>query len=363
VAAPTLAVLGALDAALCYATGLLVLFAAPGRPTNRVLAALLAFEGTAMLGAGTGAPTWGSDPGWRAGMAGLFAVSMGALPALYLLVLRELDTPLVRPLRARLMTPLLLAAALGGAWINLLHSPYPDGETAVNQRTYFLLGLTNVLGLVAALHAWSRTPVGSPARRRARLFALAFGVRDGIFVLFMVSAMLSPAGMGARLFDAPLVIFSPLLFVPLLAYGILRGQLLGIELIVKRGLARALVVGAFVVVFFAASEGTERLVAARYGTLGGLFAAAALAVALVPLQRGADRLVDRVMPGVEPSPEYLQARRLELYRAAVESAHESGGVSEKERETLARLRAKLGIEERVAERVERDVLSAAAPRA
>lgn len=352
-------ILGLLDAALCFSVALFVLFAAPGRTTNRVLAALLFFEGSTMLGAGLSVPGGIGDATWIPGMAGIFSVSVGALPALYLLVLRELDTPLVRPLRPRPVVVLLLLAAAWGAWINLANSPYPDGETSVNQATYNIVALTTLAGLVVSLHAWARTPQGSPARRRARLFALAFGVRDGLFVAFMIGALLSPASTGPRWLDAPIVLYGPLLFVPLLAYGLLRAQLLGIELVVKRSLVRAMVIATFVLVFFAASEATERLVASRYGAVGGLAAAGALAIALRPLDRIAHRLVDRAMPGIEPTVAYYDARKLELYRAALESAHESGGISEKERDSLARLQAKLGVPATEASRLEREVTGAA----
>lgn len=67
------------------------------------------------------------------------------------------------------------------------------------------------------------------------------------------------------------------------------------------------------------------------GTILGLLAAGAIVVGLRPVQRLAERFASSVKRGVEDTPEYVEARKLDVYRAAVESAVEGGRITEKER--------------------------------
>lgn len=351
---PALA-LGLADLLLCHAAALFVLFSAPGRRENRLLASLLFFEGTVALGAAVGLLGRVPMPD-IAGFAGVFAVSVAALPPLYLLLLRDLPTPLARPLRPRAVVALVIAGGALLVWANLMWPPFPF-EHDLTRATYRVLLAVNVLALVLAADAWRRAPRGTPQRRRARLFALAFGARDLVFVVFMLSSILSSRGMGARVLDVPLTFYGTLLFVPLLTYAIVRAQVLGIELTLKRGIRRGLVVAAFVLAFVVAAEVGERAFAARFGPAAGLGAAVLLGFALRPLDRAAERLAEALMPGVAPTAQYVDARKLELYRAALESAVESGGISEKERDSLARLREKLGVPAHAAAKLENEVVA------
>ncbi|MHB8604601.1 MAG: hypothetical protein ACYDCK_05040 [Thermoplasmatota archaeon] len=56
--------------------------------------------------------------------------------------------------------------------------------------------------------------------------------------------------------------------------------------------------------------------------------------------------------------EVVEVAKLEVYKAAVESAFEAGGIDDKERRMLAGMRRKLGLRDLDAEAVERDVREA-----
>lgn len=54
-------------------------------------------------------------------------------------------------------------------------------------------------------------------------------------------------------------------------------------------------------------------------------------------------MTNRLMHSVQNTPEYLDVRRLEVYRAALEGAFEDGLITDKERSILDHLRDSLGI--------------------
>lgn len=147
----------------------------------------------------------------------------------------------------------------------------------------------------------------------------------------------------------------------LIAYGLLKFQLFGIDLTVKTGLKRSTIVGAFVAVFFLVSEGVELVVSGNLGTAAGLAAAGAMTAALRPLERGAQHLADQVMPGVEPSGSYLDRRRLDVYQAAVERAARDRKLDDRERDVLATLADDLGVGRQEARRIEQDVFRSIKP--
>ena len=84
---------------------------------------------------------------------------------------------------------------------------------------------------------------------------------------------------------------------------------------------------------------------------------AAIVLALKPVQRFAEGVANRLMGGVQDTPEYLRARKHQVYRAALEGAVADGVISVRERSILRRLQQELGISEREAARAERDVRS------
>ena len=141
-------------------------------------------------------------------------------------------------------------------------------------------------------------------------------------------------------------------YVVVLAYGVLRAQLFDIDLklrfALQQGTVGALIAGAFLV----ASEVLERLFPVD-GMALGLLLAFLVAVLLKPMQAVAHHTANHLVPGIQATPEYLDRRRLTVYKAALEGAYEDGEVTSKERSILRTLREQLGIDEREAVDLER----------
>ena len=112
--------------------------------------------------------------------------------------------------------------------------------------------------------------------------------------------------------------------VPLIAYGILRTQLFDIDLRIRWTIKQSTLAAA--VVFF-----------------------------MTPLQRFAERVASTAMPNTQNTPEYAAHRKLQAYEAAVAEALQGGGVSQKERALLTRLRDSLGVAPADAETLEREL--------
>lgn len=133
-----------------------------------------------------------------------------------------------------------------------------------------------------------------------------------------------------------------------LAYLVLRQQIFDIDVKVKRAVAQGLIAAAFVAAFILGSQGSVALGAPTAAPIAGVAAMGLLGLGLGPLQRQAERLADAVLPGVDDSADYLNMRRLEVYRAALDQALNAEGrfVSTKAEAQLAELRAQLQVTDR-----------------
>ena len=109
---------------------------------------------------------------------------------------------------------------------------------------------------------------------------------------------------------------------------------------------------------FIISEGADRLLSAELGDGIGLFAAALVVFFLAPLQRFAERIASVAMPNTKNTPEYAAFRKMQVYEAAVAEALQEGGISQKERSLLARLRDSLDVSESDAEAIELELQTA-----
>lgn len=284
------------------------------------------------------------------------------------LFLGTLATPLAAPMRAR-AAPYVVGGLALACIVALFLRPtlYIRGMRPFPHTTGFefgngplwnafglLLAFTLLYGLACAVDAWRRAPRGI-ARKRAGTFAVGFGVRagtDAIVILYLTTV----GDLDALLPTLVNFVSQPLAALFLastIAYGILRFQLLQIDLRIKRGIRGGALAALFVATFFAATELAQILLSETLGPVIGVVAAAALAFFLHPLQRIADRVAETAMPGVQATPQYLAYRRLEVYREAFEGLAADGTLTPKERATLERLRAKLGIPEADAAALER----------
>lgn len=292
--------------------------------------------------------------------------------AAYPWLLRVLDTPYTRWCRKPrvlgvwttlwLLDALVLAVGFYGA--SLLGQPPAEDSPLVFLAFPAFPGvlILSALALLASIHAFRVTPAG-PARERARAFMYAFGARDLLFLLGIVlnysSGAFGSAEEGVLSLSAVLNALGTLVYVPLLAYGILKTQLFDLDLKLKVGISRGTVVTFALIVVLGAAKVAEFYLSRTFGFIAGGVAAGTMLVVTPRLNKIGDKVANAALPQVQPTPAYLQFKKLEVYRAAVEATQETGGIDERERATLERLRTKLGLSPDDAAALEAEVASQA----
>lgn len=339
----------------------------PDRLQNRWLAGATIIGGLS-VGLYFGAPLFATDP-QVAGMSVRAGVSlMILLPPGYLLFLRTIPSPLTRGLRSpraclligayglfaealwllapeRFLDGLAYYPRLGG-WHLDLTAPHAGFRIGVLGP----IALVQIYGFLVAISAY-RHAATLAARRQARAFALAFGARDllgVIFIGYFGARSLRLGGIEEIVFILGIPVMD-LLFYFGLAYGILETQLFDIDLRLKLAFERSLVAAPFAASFFVATEALERSLPFESFWLA-VGSAGTIVIVLRPIRLFASRIADRVLPGVDGSPEYLSERREEVFRHAVEAILEDDRVSEAERRVLDRLGHDLALgRERVAQ--------------
>ncbi len=265
-----------------------------------------------------------------------------------------LKTKLTHPFAENRVQVTLMVASVA-LFFAVLLSPLKFGATLL----YLLLTLLFGFALVASFQAWQSA--SGAARSRARAFTLAFGFRDVCWGIVYGTAIWMIWSGQYALVDSnastPIYIvyaFGTLLAVPLIAYGILRAHLFDIDLRIRWTIKQSTLAAAIVAIVFAASEGADRFLSANLGSGAGLLAAALVVFFLAPLQRLAERVASAVMPNTQNTPEYIAFRKMQVYEVAIEEAL-VGGISQKERALLNRLRDSLGISSLDAETLEREL--------
>jgi hypothetical protein len=297
------------------------------------------------------------DPTMVTVFATVGTAAMATLPFQYLSFLAiALDTPLVVPFRSRGATVLLGLASTVAAVFVIVNphmfvselyrpgwAPWNFRFVDLGQRLVQLQGLVFLFGLIAAVTAYVRTRKGSAARNRAKWFAIAFGFRDVyVGVIQILYPILRPVPVWGDFVYNPGSAMAYTAYILLLAYAVLRFQLFDIDLKIKFALQQstvgALIVGGFIV----GSEILELLVPVS-GALLSFLVAIVILLMLRPIQRLALRMTNRLMYGVQNTPEYLNTRKLDVYRATLEGILQDGIITDKERKILDRLRDNLRI--------------------
>ena len=348
--------------AMCWSLAVIVFRVSPAGSVARQLSLLLVVEGATLISTGyidlfltEAARSADWYPAFYRIEEVIHTVGDCLMLALYPPFLAAaLRTKLTAPFgsrRARIVL-LMLAAILS---VVVLVGPLKIGGTIL----YVSLVLLFLFALIASLDAW-RTSDGM-AKSRAGTFAIAFGVRDVCWGIAYGWATLllwqgSYAIVDPNATTAPYLIYAlgTLLAVPLIAYGILRGQLFDIDLKIQWTIRQSTVAGVFVAVFYLVTEGADRLFEAEFGSWIGLLASALMLFFLSPLQRLAERFAGAVMPNTSDTPEYAVYRKMQVYEAALADAL-PGGISDKERALLNHLRDSLGIPAADADALERDM--------
>lgn len=359
--------------AMCWALAVVLYRASMPGSAARRLSVLLVFEGITLVSSGSTAYFWDFPADIDYSPASYSSISPLAFAYMFLHTLGDcamlvlyppflaaaLNTPLTRPFgdrRAQIGLAVLASALFGAVTLAAFNLPRLEGALSM---VYLALALVMWYGLAASIHAWF-TARGT-ARTRARFFALAFGFRDVCWSFIYVVALAETLSVlpspdpdfAANYF----VVYTlgTLVAVPLIAYGILRTQLFDIDLRIRWTIKQSTVAAAVVAFVYLVSEGASRLLTSELGNVAGLLAAALVVFFMAPLQRLADRVAGAAMPKTVNTPEYAAHRKMQVYEAAVAEALQGGGISQKERTLLNRLRDSLGIATGDAEALERDL--------
>lgn len=360
---------GLLVQILAWTAAVIALKTGGQRRTNRQLAVVLFLEG--VYGAGNfGLLFFVTSPEAASALARFGAIAMATLPLQYLVFLGvSLRSPLVRPFASPIARRILHAATLvatavvvmmPGVFITAVFEPgwasWNFTYHRLGPRIIQFHGLVSLIGLVVAIDAYRRAPRNSTARNRAGWFVVAFGLRDAFIAVIQVfMPWLRPIPFWGDLIYNPMHGMMYATYVPLLAYAILRHQLLGIDLrvrfVVKQGSVGAILAGAFLV----ASEVIESAIPVE-GAVLGVVLAVVIAAALKPAQAIAEKIASAAMPNVQPNARYLDERRRVVLRGALENAWADGDLSDKERNLVVMLRRELGISNRDAVSLEDEVL-------
>lgn len=359
------------------ALAMLVYRAGPLRTSNRRLALLLALEGTA-VGFSLGMTPFATSMEF----AWMFVrVSMSAailLPAAYALFLATLNTGIVQPLNRRPVVYGIIAASLlaEALWFLrpewFIQELYQSNYVGVDQPWWWArpsagldlaaigVGVFGVVGLVLAFAAHRASPRGSKTRERMWMYLQAFGVRDACYAIILLAAYPASRAAPGGLWDAVVgqgISVVTLIFLMLVSYGLLKNQLLDIELKVKFGIQRTVLLGMLAFVALIALQVAQAYLTQTHGWLVGGIVVGIFLVATYPLHRASLMASELIFPQARFTPEYVAARRFDIYRDAVEVALLSNnGLSRGGRDALERVRLKHSISEQDARLIEDDVL-------
>lgn len=355
-------ILGLFAVAMCWALAVVLYRVGATGSVARMLALLLVVEGVTLVSAGyidlaLNLPEhyYGLHPLWNQVWFIVHTLGDCAMLALYPSFLAvALHTKLTRPFASKRMR-LVLAGASVVLFLAVNFSPMEIGAALL----YLMLSLLFGFALVVSVHAWLVAAPGI-ARARARTFAVAFGFRDvcwGFIYAYAITQIAAGTYMESIAPDIFNLIYAAgtLFAVPLIAYGILRTQLFDIDLRIRWTIKQSTLATVVVTLIFVLSEGADRLLSAELGNFGGLFAAALVVFFLAPLQRFAERVASVAMPNTENTPEYAMFRKLQVYEAAISEALQEGGITQKERSLIVRLRDSLGISESDADAIESEL--------
>jgi hypothetical protein len=362
---------GILTFVVALAAAFVVLRTAPARLLNRRLALVLLLEGIWMAGsAGILFIVTSQQLAFWLGAVG--SAAMAALTLQYFAFLGiSVQSPLAKPFRSPIVVRVIDLATVAIVLLVLtspqsfVTEPYSPGWATWNIRmrgigewALQIHGLASLYVLIAALSARRRTKRGTAARTRATWFAIAFGLRDlyvgGFGFLYPI---FRPIPFWGDFLYNPMIGLDYLIFVVFLAYGVLRTQLFSIDLKLKFALRQG-TIGALVAgLFFVGSEVLESFVPAD-NRWYALFTAAIIVLLLRPVEALAERLMNRIMPGVQDTPDYVGTRKNDVYRAALEGAAEDGIITERERAILDRLAEQLQLSAQEVEVMERELVPA-----
>ncbi len=343
-------------AVLALALAVAIILTAPRRRMNRAAGVLLIISAVLQV-----ASTLRHEPAvsleLRYALAGLFFFCAATSGGTYLLVLSQLPGPFTRWLTwGRAVAALVSLAVLAGAALVLLPDRVHEDAGAVRNEmmafpaTFGLL--VSVYGLIAAISAWRRAE-HETTRQQAAAFMFAFGGRDAIIAMALIVNLLYVAtGDFGIVNDAQayggfansLPNLAELIFLPLLAYGILRAQLFDFDNRVLLTASGALAFLVLISVFVVVTETIEASIARGSQTIAVL-SAVVLALTFRPLQNFCEGRLRRRFPNARPLQAMPKADREAAFARQVVLAYQDDVVTRAEARMLEDLAAQLGIPE------------------
>ena len=229
----------------------------------------------------------------------------------------------------------------------MLFSSFLAGAYLLVDHPYFLragvasTAMTVLVGGAWLVHA-ARTPHAAMARKAAVVIL-------GIAAVGMIFTAVGLTGLGGPVRMAGAV---------LIAWGILRYQVLDFDVKLRWGLERSTLASIFIAVFFLISEGAQEIFgAAASNAWVGIIAAAALTFFIAPLQRLAERVGARALPDARPAASLLDVEVRDLYEQRLRAAWGDGALTRDERVLLEHLRERLRIPVEEAATLERRLLA------
>lgn len=280
----------------------------------------------------------------------VYPVFLGSLLyAILLWTLRFLSVPISDRIQ-RGQYALAVAALV--SWVGVLAGHGPDAKVsprvAMQTQDPFIIVLAGapLVVLIGAAGVWLYAHYKSPGDavpRNMAWFVLAMPL------LGLLYSYVEPWGAFA---------LTRVLATVLLAIGILRFQMLSLEVKLRWTVSRTTLGAVFIAVFFAASEGAAAIFSEAWGTGIGITVAALLVFAIAPLQRLADRLASAAVPNPFPAADLSEDERLGFYRQIAMDVWVDGSVGRKERAILDNAARRLELADDVVMRIEREAARA-----
>jgi len=237
-------------------------------------------------------------------------------------------------------------------WVALDHTKVFVTSFNPDMLLYLIMCIMFVLIFIVSLFGLKSAST-KLAREKMWAFLLAFGIRDIAWAsvyLAAASGWINSEGREAVI--NLLYAGSTALYIPIVAYGILKVQLLDIEIRLQSTVRNMVLASGFIAVYYLISEGANNYISNQLGDIIGFLVCAVLAIFLAPLHRWADRFAERLVNEDTRSPDYETNRGLQIYTAAVEEAMAYGEVNRGQLALLDRLRESLNLSPDDARRME-----------
>ena len=141
---------------------------------------------------------------------------------------------------------------------------------------------------------------------------------------------------------------SGVLFAVCFSFGILRGQIFGIERLFKRNLVRIVILGIVALVFILTEQLIENFLSSEYGTVVGLLAAIMMLGVHKPINRTLRNVIDKLIPDQD----IIDDDASKVYAYQYEIAMNDGELSKRELDMLRLTAKSLGLTKSRAKAIE-----------